>query len=360
MSIEPVTASVGDGAIGVNRVPELSFLFWIIKCLATALGETIADLVVVGLADNMRHALALFSCLLVVIMGMQLAAKKYVPFLYWVAIILISIVGTLVTDIFAEEVQVSLHVLTPVFAALLFVTFCLWFGFEKTLSIHSIFTLRRELWYWLTVLFTFCLGTALGVSATLFCSQRASFLVNPIPSRAHRPLPLRQDTISEIYLLGYWRCLVLVVGIIAFEYLAYKAAVRLSPPSSPHNDWRNVLCFWIAYVLTRPLGASVGDLLTASPGPLYESGICGAVGSSLDDIDCGDDEPCISGVDCEGEPDDWLAECPEGAPTCFTPLACDRCWGVDAAVATNAVFGVSAVLIIAFLTYRNVYHGGKG
>jgi uncharacterized membrane-anchored protein len=114
------------------------------------------------LDDSMRHALAIFACILVVFMVAQFALRRYFAPIYWSAIILISISGTLVTDIMAEEDDVSHNVTTGVFVALLVITFGVWFFFERTLSIHSIYTWRREAFYWLVVLWTFILGTSVG------------------------------------------------------------------------------------------------------------------------------------------------------------------------------------------------------
>jgi uncharacterized membrane-anchored protein len=144
-----------------------------------------------------------------------------VPGIYWLAVVLISIVGTLITDNLTDRFGVSLWLTTAIFGAALIITFAVWWAKERTLSIHSIYTRRREAFYWLAILFTFALGTAAG------------------------------DLIAERLDLGYWKSAILFAGAIALITVAWKYA-RLNA----------VLAFWIAYVLTRPLGASIGDYLS--------------------------------------------------------------------------------------------------
>jgi uncharacterized membrane-anchored protein len=162
--------------------------------------------------------------LLAIALVAQFATKRYNSGIYWTVVVLISIVGTLITDNLTDVLGVELWVSTLIFSVVLAVTFGIWFARERTLSIHTIFTRRREAFYWIAILFTFALGTAAG------------------------------DLISEGWGLGYLFGTILfaaLIGVIAIARFAFKANV--------------VFCFWAAYVLTRPLGASIGDLLSQSP-----------------------------------------------------------------------------------------------
>jgi len=203
------------------KVPELTLFFWIIKILATTVGETAADFINTNLNLGLVGTSVMMVSSLTVVLIVQFRARRYVPVIYWIAIVIISVVGTLLTDNMVENFGVNLPVATAIFAAALTTTFIGWYSSERTLSIHSIYTTKRELWYWLTVLFTFALGTSSG------------------------------DLIAETYALGYWRSALLFAGIIALVTLLYRYA-KLNA----------ILTFWIAYVLTRPLGASIGDFLS--------------------------------------------------------------------------------------------------
>jgi uncharacterized membrane-anchored protein len=175
---------------------------------------------------------------LVVALVFQFRLRRYVPAVYWLAVVLISVVGTLITDNLTDNLGVPLWVTTVVFAIGLAATFTIWFVVEKTLSIHSILTSRREAFYRLAVLFTFALGTAAG------------------------------DLLAEALNLGYLLSLVVFAGAIALVALAYFA-FRLNA----------VPAFWIAYILTRLLGASMGDLL---PQPVKDGGLgLGTTGTSV-------------------------------------------------------------------------------
>lgn len=207
-----------------NKVPEVTIFFWLIKILATTVGETAADFLNFNLHFGLSGTSAVMALLLAVFMVLQVRAKTYIPWLYWVTVVLISIVGTLVTDNLVDNLGVSLETTTALFSAALLATFIIWHAFEKTLSIHSIFTVRRELFYWAAILFTFALGTAAG------------------------------DLTAEGLKLGYANSALLFGGMIA----AVTAVFYLLKGNA-------IACFWIAYILTRPLGASCGDLLSQSP-----------------------------------------------------------------------------------------------
>jgi uncharacterized membrane-anchored protein len=204
-----------------NRVPQVTPDFWLIKLMAVTMGETAADYLAVNLGLGLTMTSVLMSGFLAVALMLQFGQKKYVPWTYWLSVVLISIVGTLVTDNLVDNFHVPLLVTTTVFTLALIVTFMLWDQSEKTLSIHSIFTTRREAFYWLAILFTFALGTAAG------------------------------DLVAEQFGLGYFSTGMLFGMIIASLTLGYFF-LGLDP----------ILAFWLAYIFTRPLGASFGDFLS--------------------------------------------------------------------------------------------------
>ncbi|WP_319458373.1 hypothetical protein [Micromonospora sp. RTP1Z1] len=205
-------------------MPEVTIYFWVIKILATTVGETAADFLNVNLHLGLSGTTVAMVVLLAVVLVVQFRADRYVPWVYWLAVVLISIVGTLITDNLVDNLGVPLEVTTAVFAVALAATFAAWYRSEGTLSIHTIVTSRREGFYWAAILFTFALGTAAG------------------------------DLLAEGLDLGYWRAGLIFGGLIAVVAAAYS------------RSWLNaILAFWIAYVLTRPLGASLGDYLSQSP-----------------------------------------------------------------------------------------------
>lgn len=206
----------------LNKVPEITFYFWIIKVLCTTVGETASDFLNVNLNFGLIGTSIAMGILLLVTLFFQLRAKKYIPVIYWINVVLISVFGTLVTDIGTDSLGIPLEVSTLVFSGLLALTFALWYIKERTLSIHSIFTRQRELFYWLAILFTFALGTATG------------------------------DLMAESLGLGYFQTGVIVVTIIAIFSVAWKVGLN------------SILSFWLIYIMTRPLGASLGDYLSQS------------------------------------------------------------------------------------------------
>ena len=219
------TVPPADREAVLNRVPEVTLFFWVIKVLCTTVGETAADYLNSTLGLGLTYTSYLMTGLLVVALALQFAVRRYLPPVYWVAVVLISVVGTLITDNLSDVLGVPLPISTAVFALLLALTFAAWFGAEGTLSIHTIFTGRREGFYWLTILFTFALGTAAG------------------------------DLVSEQMSLGYAGAGILFGGLIALVTLAWWK-LNLHP----------IPAFWISYVLTRPLGASIGDLTSQTRG----------------------------------------------------------------------------------------------
>lgn len=204
----------------VNRVPEVTVDFWLIKLMAVTMGETAADFLAVNLGLGLTATTGLMVAVLVGVMFAQLSTKRYIPSPYWLAVVMISIVGTLVTDNLIDTFGVPLTTTTAVFSVALAATFAVWFAVERTLSIHAIYTDRREAFYWLAIFLTFALGTAVG------------------------------DLISEYFALGYLATGILFGLIIASLALGYFK-MGLDP----------ILGFWLVYILTRPLGASFGDLL---------------------------------------------------------------------------------------------------
>jgi uncharacterized membrane-anchored protein len=208
-----------------NKVPEVTIYFWIIKILCTTVGETAADFLSTNLKLGLTNTTLVMGVLLVVTMVFQFRARKYVPGIYWLTVVLISIVGTLITDNLTDNFGVSLETTTIVFGVVLAGTFATWYASEKTLSIHTIYTIRREAFYWAAILFTFALGTAAG------------------------------DLVSEKLNLGYPVAAFIFGGLIAIVTLAHFGF-----------KVNAILAFWIAYILTRPFGASVGDYLSQAPG----------------------------------------------------------------------------------------------
>lgn len=204
----------------LSKVPEVTIYFWIIKILCTTVGETAADFLNVNLGFGLTGTSIVMGVLLLVALFFQFKTTKYIPSLYWLTVVLISIFGTLVTDNLTDSIGVPLEVSTLVFSVILVLTFVLWYAKEKTLSIHSIFTKRREAFYWLTILFTFALGTAAG------------------------------DLMAESLGLGYLVTGLIVCAVIACVTISWRLGLNA------------VLAFWIAYIMTRPLGASIGDLLS--------------------------------------------------------------------------------------------------
>ena len=146
----------------LNKVPEVTVYFWIIKILCTTVGESFADYINETLGFGLTNTTLAFSAALVVVMVVQFRRNRYVPGIYWLAVVLISVVGTLLTDNLTDAHGVPLWISSTGFAVLLAVVFSVWYARERTLSIHSINTTPREGWYWLVVLVTFALGTAVG------------------------------------------------------------------------------------------------------------------------------------------------------------------------------------------------------
>lgn len=215
----PTTSAKDAGDF--NRVPRVTMDFWLIKLMAVTMGETGADYLAVNMGLGLTVTSLIMTAILIGAIVLQFAQRRYVPWVYWITVVLISVVGTLITDNLTDNFGVPLKTSTIAFTIALIVTFVIWKAREGTLSIRSIYTARRETFYWLVVLFTFALGTAVG------------------------------DLISEVFGFGYVTTGLLfaaVIAVIAFAY--YVAKVD------------GILTFWLAYIITRPLGASLGDYLS--------------------------------------------------------------------------------------------------
>ena len=204
----------------LNKVPPVTLIFWIIKVMSTTVGETGADYLAVHVGLGTAITGGIMLVLLIVALFAQLRARRYVPWRYWLTVVLVSVVGTQITDFLTDKLDISLYTSTLVFAEILAAIFAIWYAVERTLSIHTIVTTRRELFYWAAILFTFALGTAAG------------------------------DLATEALMMGF------NLGVLAFGALIAAIGTAYYLGANP------VLTFWLAYILTRPLGASLGDLLS--------------------------------------------------------------------------------------------------
>lgn len=206
----------------LNKVPEVTLWFWVIKVLCTTVGESFADWINMKLGVGLVNTAWIFTAVFVVVLAVQLRLKRYVPFPYWLTVVVVSVTGTLYTDILTDQLNVPLWISSAVFSVLLAAVFGVWWARERTLSIHSVTTLPRESFYWLAVLVTFALGTATG------------------------------DWTLELTGWSPGVAVLLPLGLIAAITALWKFGAN------------PVLSFWLAYILTRPLGANIGDWL-ASP-----------------------------------------------------------------------------------------------
>ena len=222
--MENGTAMANRGAAAelLSKVPQVTIFFWIIKILCTTVGETLSDFININLGLGLVPTTVIMGAAFAVVLFMQFKSSKYIPWLYWLTVVLISVFGTLVTDNLTDGLGVPLMDSTAVFSVALALTFAFWFASEHTLSIHSIYTPKREAFYWLAILFTFSLGTAVG------------------------------DLYAEQFGFGYLNTGIVVAVLIAAIYAAWNKLHLLNP----------VPAFWFAYIMTRPLGASCGDYLS--------------------------------------------------------------------------------------------------
>lgn len=200
----------------LRKVPEIIFLFWVLKLLTTAMGEAASDFLVYKY--NPYIAVFIGGVLLLIALIIQLKSKRYIAWVYWFAVSMVAVFGTMAADGLHIKLGVPYMDSTIFFAIVLGIVFAAWLKTEKTLSIHSIYTTRRELFYWAAVLSTFALGTAAG------------------------------DLTAKNLNLGYLRSAILFGAIICIPIILYYV-FKLS----------EVFCFWFAYIITRPLGASIAD-----------------------------------------------------------------------------------------------------
>ncbi len=218
---KPVSDTVHHAQRILTKVPELTVYFWITKVLTTGMGEAFSDYLVQHL--NPVIAVALAGMGLVASLVLQFSVRRYVAWIYWLAVVMVSIFGTMAADVLHVELGIPYLVSTTFFGVVLAIIFATWYANEKTLSIHSIYTSRREAFYWATVLATFALGTASG------------------------------DMTATTMHLGYFASGVLFAGLFAIPALAYWLF-----------GLNEIFAFWFAYIITRPLGASFADWMAVS------------------------------------------------------------------------------------------------
>jgi uncharacterized membrane-anchored protein len=216
------TLTKTSSRIMLNKVAEVTIWFWIIKVLCTTVGESFADWINMTLGVGLQKTALIFTGVLIAVLAWQFAVRRYVPFAYWLTVVVVSVTGTLYTDILTDAHGVPLALSTSVFAVLLAIVFGVWYARERTLSIHTIVTTPREAFYWLAVLVTFALGTAAG------------------------------DWTLELTGWSPGVAVLLPAGLIAAIWLGWRLGMNA------------VLSFWIAYILTRPLGANLGDYFASS------------------------------------------------------------------------------------------------
>jgi uncharacterized membrane-anchored protein len=207
----------------LSKVPEITIWFWIIKILCTTVGESFADWINMALGVGLVITAIIFTVVTAAVLALQMSLRRYQPGAYWLTVVVVSITGTLYTDILTDQAGVPLSISSAVFSAILAIVFTIWFLRERTLSIHSISTTPREAFYWLAVLVTFALGTALG------------------------------DWTLELTGWGPGLSILLPLVLIGIVTAVWRFG------GNP------VLAFWIAYILTRPLGANIGDWLGLPP-----------------------------------------------------------------------------------------------
>jgi uncharacterized membrane-anchored protein len=203
---------------GYLKVPELTLLFWVIKLLSTAMGESTSDYLVFHI--NPYFAVVAGCIGLFVALVIQFWVPRYIAWAYWLAVVMVAVFGTMAADVLHVVLRIPYAVTSVAFAASLAVIFVAWYQSERTLSIHSIDTPRRELFYWATVIATFALGTAVG------------------------------DLTAATLHFGYFLSAVFFAVLFVIPAIGHRMF-----------GWDAIASFWTAYVITRPLGASVADWL---------------------------------------------------------------------------------------------------
>lgn len=205
----------------LRKVPEITIFFWVVKLLTTAMGEATSDFLVFRI--NPYVAVVLGGMALTIALVIQFSVRRYIAWVYWLTVSMVAVFGTMVADAMHIQLGIPYIISTILFAGTLAAVFIIWQKSEKTLSIHSINSRRREMFYWATVLATFALGTAVG------------------------------DLTATTVGLGYFSSGLLFAALIILPALAYWLF-----------DVNEILCFWVAYILTRPLGASFADWMSKS------------------------------------------------------------------------------------------------
>ena len=206
---------------GALRVPEITAYFWMIKALSTAMGESTSDYLVHAMAPVVAVGLGFLA--FVAALALQFSVRRYIAWTYWLAVVMVGVFGTMAADALHVGFGVPYIASSVFYGLVLFAVFASWQRTEKTLSIHSVNTARRELFYWATVVATFAMGTAVG------------------------------DLTANTFGLGYFASGVLFAAVIAIPAIGYRSF-----------GWNSIFCFWFAYVVTRPFGASVADWLGKS------------------------------------------------------------------------------------------------
>lgn len=236
MTTTRLPRSRGRARVLLNKVPEVTVWFWIIKILCTTVGESFADYISVTLGVGLAATTAIFTVAFLTVLAIQMTRRAYVPAVYWLTVVIVSVTGTLYTDVLTDQWGVPLWLSTAAFSVLLAALFGIWYARERTLSIHSIVTTGREAFYWAAVLVTFALGTATG------------------------------DWTLELTGWGPGLSVLLPLGLIAILAALWRFGAN------------PVLIFWLVYILTRPLGANIGDWLAT---PTSEQGLgIGTFGTS--------------------------------------------------------------------------------
>lgn len=213
---KPESKVLNNAQLILTKVPEITVFFWIIKILTTGMGEVTSDY----LANHINPVIAvtIAGIALVASLILQFSVSRYVAWIYWLTVIMVSIFGTMAADVLHVGLGIPYIISTIFFVVALAIIFAIWYTSEKTLSIHSVYTLRREFFYWVAILTTFSLGTAAG------------------------------DMTASTMHLGYFYSGVLFVFLIAIPALAYLIF-----------GLNEIFTFWFAYIITRPLGASFAD-----------------------------------------------------------------------------------------------------
>jgi uncharacterized membrane-anchored protein len=206
---------------GALRVPEITVYFWLIKALSTAMGESTSDYLVHAMAPVVAVGLGLIAFLAA--LALQFSTRRYIAWTYWLAVVMVGVFGTMAADVLHVGFGVPYAASSVFYGLVLVAVFVSWQKTEKTLSIHSVDTARREAFYWAAVVATFAMGTAVG------------------------------DLTALTFGLGYLASGLLFAGVIAIPAVGYW---RLS--------WNPIFCFWFAYVVTRPFGASFADWMGKS------------------------------------------------------------------------------------------------